>query len=469
MESITAYKELIIAVALLLFMVAIIYKNWNKLAFFWLNFTYSFPFFGKLASLKKNHSRDNKHEHIFSSELQLCNDYIIHYNRYSKSADDYLKAQNYLDLLEEKQRKPMTPLVWLLIIGLIVVEALGFGYVLSGYAVPGASEVLKQYGAYGIGALISVVLVYLTHETGKTFYKNRVLAKIRALRARSDDPSRTHEDGIGLENHYDDKDEPKFIRFMNRIPSNVSLKPSYVVPIITAILIAVVAVGSIHVREEVMKEEMVKERASTAQATTTADVWGEDVPSELQASEAAMNKKVADEAQAHFEKGAWTAFVMLAFIFVFLQIFGILLGYNRGFAGEDSEIAYNTINGFSSVSEFEHYHQQQKHIVSKVAQSKLQQLQRGIKELLDAGSTELPTEYRPSLTFSEYILLHKKIQLETELEKDTLDEGYEQQKKQIETRRRKQRLEELRQEQAELAEIKRLEALLEEEKKGDDV
>ena len=460
MEFITAYKDLLTIIALLLITAVIIYKYWSKIEFFWLNVTYSFPFFGKLASLKKNHIVDDKELGIFNSEKQLCNDYIIHYNRYSKNASDYTKAQNYLDLLEEKQRKPMTTIVWIFIIGLVVVEALGFAYVLSGYAVPGASEAVKQYGAYGIGALISVILVYLTHQTGHILYKNSVLAKIRSLQAKAPDPERTHEDGIGLENHYDDEDEPKFIRYKNRVPSNATLKPSLVVPFITAIFIILVAIGSTYVRGEVMAQEMIEERADTAQsATTTTDVWG-DTPSELQATEASVDKQVADESQDHFEKGAWAAFVVLAVIFVFLQIFGILLGYNRGFAGEDSEVAYETIEGFSSVSEFEHYHEQRKHIVSKVAQSKLQKLQQGIKELLDAGTTDSPTKFRPSLTFSEYILIHKRTILETELKKDSLDDSYAQEKKKAEAQERKNRLEALRTEQAELAEIEKIEAAL---------
>jgi len=459
MEIITAYKDLLIIASLFVVTAVLIYMYWEKIEFWWLNTTYSFPIIGKMSALKKNHQV--KENGVFLSEEQLCNDYIIHYNKFKKDGSVYSRAQDYLDLLGEKKRKPMTLIIWLFIIALVVVEALGFAYVLSGYAVPGASEEVKQYGAYGIGALISVILVYLTHKTGHIFYDNSMIKKIRIWwRQDQNNPNRPllmPKDGIGLENHNDDAKDPIYIRFLSRIPTNATVTPSYIVPIITAIFVILVAVGSTYVRGEVMAQEMIEEKsAKTTSRTVQTNAWGE-TPSALQADQSAADMKVAQESQEHFENGAWGAFIVLAIIFVFLQIFGILLGFNRGFAGEDSDIAYETVNGFSSREEFEHHYDHKRQYISKVAQAKLQELQQEMRELLDSGSSNAPTTHRPTITFHQFVVAHKHNKLQVEQQENTLQDEHDQVEEDREIAAHKAKIKKLRDQKARMEEMRKLE------------
>ena len=408
MEIITAYKDLLIIATLFVTTAVLIYLFWDKIEFWWLNATYSFPLIGTLSKLKKNHQV--KENGVFDSEEQLCNDYIIHYNKFKKDAAAYTKAENYLDLLDEKKRKPMNLLVWALIITLVVIESVGFAYVLSGFITIGGSEDAKQMSALGIGVMVSILLVSLTHHTGHVLYENSVLKKIRFWwrqdQANPNRPQLVKQDGITLETQDDDKGEPLYIRFLSRVSANATVTPSYVMPIVTALLIILVAVGSTYIRGEVLAQEMIAERAATSETVSTTNAWGE-TPSALQADQSAADSQVEEETREHFQKGAWVAFIVIAIIFVFLQIFGTLLGYTRGFMGEDSLKAYNLIKGFSSRDEFEHYYEEKQNKVTKIAQAKLQELQQEMKELLDSGATENPTKHRPSMTFNQYIIAHK--------------------------------------------------------------
>lgn len=454
MEFITAYKDLLTIVFLLITTTILIYIFWEKVAFWWLNTTYSFPFIGKMSRLKKNHQF--KKNGIFDSESQICNDYIIYYNKFRKDPEIYTKAENYLDVLDEKKRKPMNMFVWALIITLVVIESVGFAYVLSGFITIGGSEDAKQMSALGIGVMVSILLVSLTHHTGHVLYENSVLKKIRHWwRQDQVNPDRKpliKQDEVTIETQDKDSHKPIYIRFLNRVSANATVTPSYIMPIVTAILIILVAVGSTYIRGEVLAQEMIAERAATSTTVSSTNVWGE-TPSALQADQSAADSQVEEETREHFKKGAWVAFIVIAVIFVFLQIFGTLLGFTRGFMGEDSEKAYNLIKGFSSRDEFKHYYEEKRNKVTKIAQAKLQELQQEMKELLDSGATDNPTNLRPNMTFSDYVIAHKTATSDTTVKENDLED----QEEAREIARHEAKMKKMRDQKARLEEAKAME------------
>jgi hypothetical protein len=93
------------------------------------------------------------------------------------------------------------------------------------------------------------------------------------------------------------------------------------------------------------------------------------------ANRSAEQQALADEVSID-RHGGWGTFIVLAVIFVFLQILGGFFGFRWGFAGYQSEAAFNAVGAgrYASYADVrEHYKR-----IADTAQSKLEQLQQRI-------------------------------------------------------------------------------------------
>lgn len=67
--------------------------------------------------------------------------------------------------------------------------------------------------------------------------------------------------------------------------------------------------------------------------------------------------KALKEQQENDKKGGWATFIVLAVLFVFIQILGILFGFKWGFIKKESKKVYLYIKNFSNSDEFEDYYE----------------------------------------------------------------------------------------------------------------
>ena len=171
LEDFLVTQRLLISIILLSLITAvIIMKYWDRVKFWWTCTWYSFPVIGKISKLSKDiTSVDEKG--WFSSETTLCSDFHRYYDRFDKDPEHYDRCKSYLSKADELGRKPFPLIMWIVVFALVILEALGFAYVLAGFTIPGASESLQQYGAFGIALIISIILVGFTHWTGHEVYK----------------------------------------------------------------------------------------------------------------------------------------------------------------------------------------------------------------------------------------------------------------------------------------------------------
>lgn len=267
------------------------------------------------------------------AELSICDRYA---KEISKRASNLYgeKCLDYLTKAREIERKPTPLMIWILIFSMVVIEAFGFSYILAGYVIPGVSENEQRIAALGISFLVSILLVFFTHQMGRELYKNSLIKDINDEFKRDPNPTDWNRDKIYIDNADSDKSKPLYHQTFNRIRVGTPPRKSYGITFLTVLLISIVALGALYVRNEVIKTPGLVENP----------------------------------------KAAWMTFLILTAVFVFLQIMGIIFGKEYGFAGIESKKAYKYLKNIG-------YTPKIKSTLEKYAEEQLDELHIKIEEL----------------------------------------------------------------------------------------
>jgi RNA polymerase subunit RPABC4/transcription elongation factor Spt4 len=397
------YRLIISAIISSLILGLIIWKNFDSIRFWWFNFKYGLPAIGTLSRLSKDYKSIEK-TGWRSSEKRLCDDYLVYYNRFvGKNADYYDNCKSYLGKVDERDRSPFPWYMWLLVVALVFVEAMGFSYVLAGWTIPGASENMQQLGAVGIAFLISVILVGFTHYAGHELYQNSLVEKVKTWWRNdpsSNKPTTLTPYGhiISLEHNHLDDDAPHYIQMLNRIKTNANVTKNWTITIITVLVIAVVAAGATYVRGQVLEKQLTMEVSGQSD-----NVYG-DVPQALSDTQKTADTKAKEDVQSAERKGGWGTFIVLAFIFVFLQLMGILFGYKWGFAGKESFQAWKDSHEFPTRDAFVNFFNRKRKDIEKVAQGRLTTLQQKLQqEAMSRGISIADINNGSNRSFLDYV------------------------------------------------------------------
>ena len=311
--------RIIVGLVLTLVVTAVIISLWwDKVSFWWLNVWYSMPLIGKESALTRDYESKTKIAGTdwLAAEATLCSDFASHYEKVDKDEEMFNKSQDYLAKATENGRNNLHFLGWLLIAALVFVESIGFSYVLSGFTIPGASESLQQKGALGIAFIISVLLVGLTHFTGHELHANSLVAKVRTW-WRNDKSTKLQPDTrVTLDTTYYDNDAEPYQKLLNRINTNASAKPRYIITTITAIAIIVIAILATYVRGQVLEKMHIDEVALISSESRAADPFSQNLPAELVTEQKQAVDKAAEDSWERERKGGWGTFIFLAFLFI---------------------------------------------------------------------------------------------------------------------------------------------------------
>ncbi|MDD3009149.1 MAG: zinc ribbon domain-containing protein [Arcobacter sp.] len=426
-DFLQAYKYFIYTILLILVSAIVIKNYWEEIKFWWVCTWYSFPLIGKIAKLSKD-TKSMENNGWFSSESTLCSDFHTFYDKFDKDAEHYDRCKSYLSKVDELGRKPFPSLMWIIIFVLVILEALGFAYVLAGFTIPGASESVQQYGAFGIAIIISIILVGFTHWTGYEIYKNSLIKKIRVYfgNDRRDDKRNLERDAtITLETNEIDDKERNYSQILNRINTNATVTPTWIISIITGIFIIVIAIGATYVRGQVLEKQL-NEEVSNVQTNVYSPY-----PTELTQSQESVDKKAVDERIGNDRKGGWATFIVLAVLFVFIQLMGILFGFKWGFIGKESMTAYLDSHNFRTKQDFINYFKKEKDSIAKIAQQKLQLLQQKMYQngsMTSTSSKEMELlKNKENRTFLKYVIVQHQESAQYDKEKNSIDLSVEKQ------------------------------------------
>lgn len=361
---------------------------WERVKWWAMNTWYSFPLIGRIARASV-------------SDQKLCSDYKNFIR--IRSREDYDEKVTYLSKAGDTGRRGTPVFIWLLTIALVFVEAMGFSYVLAGYTIPGASENTQQLGALGIAFIVSVLLVGMTHFAGHELYSN---SKIRMARRSWIDKGRTgdlfsRDMPLSKPQSLDD-DQPYYTQLVNR--NKHGAHTSYWITIATTVLVLVVAIGSTYVRGKVLDKQLHDDvsAAPTLQlgnAVPSMNLNVLELPAADQAQVEESKDKVLKDGKTIEGDAGWGTFIVLAFIFVFLQILGVLFGYKWGFAGAQSAEAFKAIGSgrYSSYEDVRDFYRE----IADIAQAKLEGLQNSRKNSASRSSTS--ADRSETLTFAQFM------------------------------------------------------------------
>jgi hypothetical protein len=376
---------------------------WDRVKWWWMNTWYSFPFIGKIERLSHDLNRCPGDSEWYKAERTLCQDYkgaITIQSEY-----DFKRADSYLNKAGDNGRHD-TPLpIWILTCALIFIEAKGFSYVLAGYTIPGASENLQELASNGIAFLISAIAVVLTHLAGHELYRSRKIVNARREWVESRKSHNLMSRSITLNDpqHIDDG-EPPYTQLTNR----VGHLPGFPITYSTIAFIIIIAVGATYVRvqtayklmdEDVRVQSMEKPAKQAGQSGLDMGAKDGGMPDAVLKSSKEADDQITAVGRTTDMKAYWATFILLAFLFVFLQVISIMFGYRWGFAGRNSKDAYRALGRgkYATYSEVAESYQR----IKDKAQSKLEDLQQRMMDRDSQGGTQMGIH--PTGRFSKYL------------------------------------------------------------------
>ena len=436
-EFLNAYRAIIGAAVMTVVLTVVIIRWWDQVKLFWKSFWYSLPVVGKATTLSKDTARDKSG--WFRSEKILCDDFYSDIRKIAAEPEMYDRAKSYLGKCEELGRNELGIFMWVVVIGLVFVEALGFAYVLSGYTLPGASESMQVQGAFGIAFIISAVLVYLTHNSGAEIHKRSLIKKARTWwlhDTRDERPSLVGGNNqVSLDKDHIDDDDPNYMQLVNRLSTNANVTPGAPVwTIITVAAILFVAIGATVVRYETYKQER---NAETSLGVTSAPGGGfsldalsnGNLPDVLAKPQQDANQKAVDEQTSAKDTANLTTFAILAVLFILIQIMGVGIGAKTGFAGKEAKKARRIVGNFNSRSEYEAWFERKRDSIARIAQKHLTALQGKLTAFAMGSSIDKDDRQVLQSAADRTFMSHYETRSEQEEERRERDEARSQQAK----------------------------------------
>lgn len=376
-------------------MVVLFWYSYRKeIGLWWLGVRHRNVVFGKIRSLAKNPTINGDWFHV---EKQICQDYKPYYSNTSKDKSYYIACREYLDLVGEAGRKPLTPILIFGLFVVLVLEAWGFSYTMAGFIDISASENTRKIMAMLVAVTFALALAFVTHNMGAELYRNKLIDNIRELWAadRDPEPSLTQQAGtyIGAIQNPSDVNEKAYIRRLNRLKLGKSTK-SFKSTITAIIAIVIIALILTFVRVKSLESNQTDDAlcnvTSTSQSGGSSEMpdfdalYGgdNDMPNVAkQQNSEAVAAGVNQKCEATKE-GSWATFGMLAILFLLLQGFSTWVSMSRGFAGSQSSEAYKRTHKHQTSEEFETYYEDKASEIADSAQKSLSRLQTQMANVL---------------------------------------------------------------------------------------
>lgn len=353
-------------VAGVLALIGAIYVYANRHSLFWLtDVAYTFPIVGRLRRFSRDYAQSS-YPGWLNVENVLCHDYAKHVSAMSRAEfDNHIE---YMRLSYDHGRKPMPFGVLTLMACLVILEGLGFSYLLGSLMAVEGSENTRMMLMVGIVIALAGILLWATHAAGHQLYRTGVLRScFRQFQTQKSDGFTSAIVNLGDMQSCDSR-SPAHVRCANRVTSRPDDRGNYVWVWIAALLIATIAIGSTILRVETLSS-VEAEDAKTA--SVPAAIFGA-----VAATPAPAKAAGEDAAVAARHDAALAGFAILGVIFVVTQAVGMHIGYRYGFAGKQGDEAWKATGGHA---EYGSYWQPIQRRIN-VANARLNTLQRMLEE-----------------------------------------------------------------------------------------
>lgn len=389
----SAYRDVLAVVVLTLSILFYFsYTNWDALRLWWKNFKYNNFLTGKTRSLAKNADTNGR---WFHSENVVCRDYDELYSKVHKDGDFYDACKEYLAIVGESGRKPLGAFMLIGLFLVLVLEAWGFSYTMSGFIDLSASENTRVIMTSIVAFAFAVILAFLTHLMGHELYRNGIIKRIRN-NWKADDSKEKPKTLDFIEKDFEisdfsDEQKPIYKRRLDRL--DIGEAPTVKHRFTTLAVVAIVIIGVIitFVRIKTLEVAQTQDAMcmtgddTTSSAAVNLDDLYSDTPrppaAAVETSKAAKEQGESEICRATKE-GSWATFGMLAILFLVLQAFATWISHKFGFVGKHSKTAWENTHKYKTKSQYENAMDSKASYISQRAQKTLSSLQSKMAKIL---------------------------------------------------------------------------------------
>lgn len=377
-----AWTTILSIIALL----GLIFLTWSKYTRSLLgkDFWVVVPFIGKMAAWKNmtegtgDYLQDVPHDAGYvartlsvPAEVELFNYYEDGLEKTSREA--FLNAREYLKISGQNGRKPMSSALWVILGVLTVAEAIGSGLLLAPLLSAEITPAMAMAAGTAIALVIAIVAVRFTHAAGEDMFANTLLSKVRnsfkqnkGFRRADGTKGGDFVKSVGPEdNQNTDIDLEPAARLGARVgaTSMSSMQPRRMNIILAIAFIVLFAVGTTAYRHYMFSREQDRAASSPVVSTDAASpnfqnmfAQGGNATQPMPDEVAEAAKKSSQHAQEAVDQDSSMAndagIMILALIYVFTQLLGLLTGYKYSFFNEDGEKAYRKTLGQLGYDDF---------------------------------------------------------------------------------------------------------------------
>lgn len=418
-ELLKTYRDILIVIALtLLILFYFSYSNWDSLRLWWKNLKYNNFITGKVRSLSKKSDLNGE---WFHSENVVCQDYGELYCKIHKDGKYYDACKKYLSIVGESGRRPLGALMLIGLFAVLLLEAWGFSYTMSGFIDLSASENTRVIMTWIVAIAFAVILAFLTHLMGSEVYRNGILSRIRNNWKADDPETRAKtldaiEEDFEIENFSDEK-KPTYKRRLDRLDiSSPKEKHTFTVLAITAIVIIGVIITFVRIKTlEVAQTQdtmcIVGDSPVDNSSTTVNldDLYSTTPPPPIEAQEISKDAREKGESEIcqATKEGSWATFGMLAILFLVLQAFATWVAYKFGFVGKHSKIAWLSTHKYKTKSQYENEMDSAAKNIAQRAQKTLSNLQSRMAKALSGetmnSNVDILINSASSRSFLDYV------------------------------------------------------------------
>ncbi len=290
------------------------------------------------------------------------------------SVESFQNAREYLKLSDQNGRRPMSALLWMILGVLTVAEALGTGLLLAPLLSRDITPTFAMIVASVLALVIAIIAVVITHGAGEDLFANGLLAKVRntykqnqgfrtvgGMRSEFLAP-------IGPEN---DQSRDAELEPAGRLAARIGattmdgMQPRKGRIIAAVAFILLFGFGTTAYRHYVFTKQ--QDRAAVTPAAS-ADSGGAQnfqnifaagasgaaavIPPAAASAAAAADAAAEHHVQQDAAKANDAGIAILALIYVFTQLLGLLTGYKYSFFNDDAEKAYEKTGGQLGYDDF---------------------------------------------------------------------------------------------------------------------
>lgn len=229
LSALSTYRVIISATALLLgSIIGVIYlcKTIDE-HYTLMRIWHAVPFIGRIASLSRE--KPDSTTGWPSVETKLCGKYLTHYTDYPETKVGlYLKSKDYLAKIGEAGRRPMPMWVLALSFALLILEAVGFAFVLGPWINPNVSATQMGYLAWSVAFFLALISGFFAHFAGHHVHYNSIIKKAHAWwshdRKNTNRPSSLKQlPAVSIDQTYDDNEQPDYQQIMTRITADANV------------------------------------------------------------------------------------------------------------------------------------------------------------------------------------------------------------------------------------------------------